>query len=81
MTERMRFYNDFAKLTTEQYEHCTLEEKLSVYVQHRPACIVPFLEELVNEVGRLEEELTDVRDENDDNRNTIIELREAATYD
>lgn len=56
MTERMRFYHDFAKLTTEQYEHCTLEEKLSVYVQHRPACIVPFLLELIEEVSRLKEE-------------------------
>ena len=69
MTENKRFYIDFVALTTKQYEHCTLEEKLAVYVQHRPACVVPFLKELVDEVGRLEEEL-------DEHRSEIINLKD-----
>lgn len=58
-----KLYTHFIALTSKQYKHCTLREKLTVYVQHHPNAIVPFLEELVNEVGRLEEELTDLRDE------------------
>lgn len=50
----MKFYIDFVALTTEQYEHCTLEEKLSVYVQHRPNAIVGFLQELIEHTRKLE---------------------------
>ncbi len=98
MTERNKtYYVDFVVLTSDQYKHCTLEEKLAVYVQHRPVCVVPFLLELIGEVSRLEgerqfaideaqrlenkgeslsREIDDLRGECDDNRNTIIELRE-----
>ncbi len=81
MTEKLRFYHDFVKLTTEQYEHCTLEEKLSVYVQHRPACIVPFLQELVDRVDELECEMGASRDEVDALRDEIGDLRDEKNHD
>lgn len=52
--EYKKHYVDFVSLTTELYEHCTLNEKLTVYVQHRPNGVVGFLQELIEEVGRLE---------------------------
>ena len=56
-------YIDFVTLTTELYEHCTLNEKLTVYVQHRPNGVVGFLQELIEEVGRLEGELGALQDQ------------------
>lgn len=76
MTEKLKQYAAFIVLTDELYEHCTLLEKMNVYVQHVPAAIVPFLVELINEVERLRYEAEGLSDEIDDNRNTIIELRE-----
>lgn len=43
-------YQNFRKLTDEQYPFCTLAEKLAVYVQHRPGSVVPFLEQLIREL-------------------------------
>jgi hypothetical protein len=40
-------YDAFRELTDERYEHCTLTEKLNVYLQHHPIRAVPFLEELI----------------------------------
>ena len=40
-------YDAFRKLTDEQYKHCTLTEKLAVYLQHHPIRAVAFLEELI----------------------------------
>lgn len=50
----MKFYKDFVLLTNLLYTHCTLEEKMAVYVQHKPASVVPFLVELVEQVKKLE---------------------------
>jgi hypothetical protein len=47
MTLPTEHYDAFRKLTDEQYEHCTLTEKLTVYLQHHPIRAVAFLEELV----------------------------------
>lgn len=62
MTDNKKHYIDFVSLTTELYEHCTLLEKLTVYVQHRPNGVVGFLQELVEEVGRLEDDLINAQD-------------------
>ena len=62
VTENKKLYKLFDAMTGEQYEHCTLGEKLSVYVQHYPAVVVPFLKELIEEVDRLEEELVEAHD-------------------
>jgi len=43
-------YEAFRKLTDKQYEHCTLTEKLEVYLQHHPIRAVAFLEELVRTI-------------------------------
>jgi hypothetical protein len=40
-------FDAFMKLTDELYPHCTLTEKLTVYLQHHPIRAVPFLEELI----------------------------------
>lgn len=46
----MTEYTKFRELTDELYPECTLEQKLGVYVQHRPAAVVPFLLELILEL-------------------------------
>ena len=43
-------YAAFRKLTDELYPHCTLTEKLNVYLQHHPIRAVAFLEELVRTI-------------------------------
>ncbi len=63
MTDNKLHYIDFVSLTTELYEHCTLLEKLTVYVQHRPNGVVGFLQELIEEVGRLEDEVGRLEDD------------------
>lgn len=49
--EKMRkvgkHHQDFIDLTDEFYPDCTREQKLSVYFQHRPAAVVPFMLELL----------------------------------
>lgn len=40
----------FKKVTDVTYDGCTTEQKLSVYVQHHPAAVVPFLLELLTEL-------------------------------
>lgn len=42
-----KHYEAFRKLTDKQYAHCTLTEKLTVYLQHHPIRAVAFLEELI----------------------------------
>lgn len=73
MTEKLKQYAAFIVLTDERYEHCTLLEKMSVYVQHVPASIVPFLVEMIDEVERLREEL-------DELHSAIIDLKDANFY-
>ena len=46
----MTQYLHFVKLTDEFYPLCTTEQKLSVYVQHHPSAVVPFLLELILEL-------------------------------
>jgi len=53
----MTHLEEFVALTDEQYPHCTLREKLEVFVQHRPAAICGFLEEIVNLVYEREHEI------------------------
>lgn len=43
----MTQYQRFRELTDELYPDCTLEQQLGVYVQHKPAAVVPFLLELI----------------------------------
>lgn len=43
-------YAAFTLLVDKQYSHCTLEEKLTVYLQHHPIRAVPFLKELILEL-------------------------------
>jgi len=43
-------YDAFVKLTDELYPHCTLTEKLEVYLQHHPIRAVAFLEELIRKL-------------------------------
>lgn len=50
MTQSTEHYDAFRKLTDEQYAHCTLTEKLEVYLQHHPIRMVAFLEELVRTI-------------------------------
>jgi hypothetical protein len=46
----MNYYQDFQDLTDELYPECTTEQKLGVYIQHRPGAVVPFLLELILEL-------------------------------
>ncbi len=43
----MTEYQDFVAFTDERYTECTLEEKLTVYLQHFSAKAVPLLLELI----------------------------------
>lgn len=43
-------YQAFRDLTDKLYPHCTLTEKLTVYLQHHPIRAVAFLEELVRTI-------------------------------
>jgi len=43
-------YRAFLDLTDELYADCTIEQKLSVFVQHKPHAVVPFLLELILEI-------------------------------
>ena len=72
---KLKLYTDFVIMTNKQYEHCTLEEKLSVYVQHYPSVVVPLLLELVEETVKLKEELQFALDEANALTHEIIELR------
>lgn len=60
----MTEYEKFVKLTNELYEGCTLEQKLTVYFQHRPAAVVPFMLELFDLLDLLER-THPVEDKND----------------
>lgn len=51
----MTEYQKFRELVDEQYDGCTLEQKLTLYLQHRPAAAVPFLLELVLELHPVED--------------------------
>lgn len=66
MTNRTE-YARFRELVEELYPECTLEQQLGVYVQHRPASVVPFLLELIRRIGKLEGQLAD-------SANMILEL-------
>lgn len=61
----MTHLEEFVALTDEKYPHCTLREKLEVFVQHRPAAICGFLEEIVNQIRRQADLIGDLEDEID----------------
>lgn len=46
----MTQYTRYRELTDELYPDCTTEQKLIVYVQHRPAAVVPLLLEMMLEL-------------------------------
>lgn len=50
VTDPLSQYEAFLQLSDELYSGCTTEQKLSVYIQHRPANVVPFLLELILEL-------------------------------
>lgn len=54
-----RQHQAFLDLTDEQYDGCTREQKLSVYFQHRPANVVPFVLELLERTHPEPEDPTD----------------------
>jgi hypothetical protein len=57
----MTHLKEFVDLTDEKYPHCTLREKLEVFVQHRPAAICGFLEEIVTLVRRQAAEIENLK--------------------
>lgn len=58
----MTQYEQFHQVTDEIYDGCTTEQKLSVYVQHHPAAVVPFLLELILELHPEEDPTNDDTD-------------------
>jgi hypothetical protein len=46
----MTEYSKFRKLTDKLYPYCTTEQKLGLYIQHRPGAVVPLLLEMVLEL-------------------------------
>ena len=47
----MTQYDEFVELTDKTYDGCTREQKLTVYFQHRPAAVVPFVLELLEQTN------------------------------
>lgn len=48
-------HQKFITLTDELYAKCTREQKLTVYFQHRPAAVVPFVLELLERTHPIED--------------------------